>query len=525
MKKIIAVFILSIVTLLSEGCVAVRKEAQKVEKPYIVYSVESMPKDLFGLSRKDGSNNDILTAIFEGLVSMDKEGEVIPAIAESWDISKDELEYRFYIRKDAAWSDGSSISAADFVSFFSNILSRRSGNIYYDQLRCIYGVQEYHNGSAGFSKVAIRAEDEKTLIIRLNYPNDNLLNTLALPLYSLRIEFNALKHWSLNYKKIRYSGGYKISNMNDDNSVILEKNEYYWNKDNIVDSRFMIIERESKESALAEYETSRIDIITNPPISEVNRLMNSENTLVVNTPNKIGIEFNFSGNSIASAINFRKSISKALDSEYIAEMALNEFTIESGDFYDDSVNVFKENAVEGNINIYEAKEYLSKVSQENLKNIKLIALNTDKNKRISKAIEENLKSDLGISVKANLLNSIELEDCIENLDYDILLTDFVVDFDNDISLLNYWNSKSDENMIKYFNSEYDSTLSKARMENDASKKAGYIKQCNDILKEDIPVIFLFNDIRLISKGADISGLDVDVLGNINLKSVYREGSK
>jgi oligopeptide transport system substrate-binding protein len=521
MKKIITIFVLSIVTVLSNGCVVVRKEAQKVEKPHIVYSVESMPKDLLTMSRRDGNNNDILPAIFEGLVSMDKYGEVVPAIAESWDISKDKLQYKFYIREDAAWSDGSPISASDFVAFFSNILSKRSGNVYSEQLSCIYGVQEYHNGSAGFSKVAIRAEDEKSLIIRLNYPYDNLLSTLAMPLYSLRGESNALKHWSLNYKKIRYSGGFQIADIKADNSVILEKNEYYWNKDNVTDSKFMIIERESKESALAEYETSLIDIITNPPISEVSRLMNSENTLVVNTPNKIGVEFNFSVRSIASDINFRKSIAKALNPEHIAEVALNEFTIEGGGLYEESINVFKDNAVENNISIYEAKEYLSKISQENLKNIKLIALNTDKNKRISKALEEALKSDLGISVKSKLLNGLELENCIESLDYDILLTDFVADFHNDISLLNYWNSKSDENIIKYFNPDYDSAIAKARSESDTNKRENYIKQCNDIIKQDIPVIFLFNDIRLISKSPDISGLDVDILGNIDLKSIYR----
>jgi oligopeptide transport system substrate-binding protein len=521
MKKILA-SLTCISLLFFSGCVAEKNAVINEVRPYIVYSSDKIPADLMVLDRRSEEELEFINAIFEGLVSMDEDGDVEPALAEDWEISEDKLEYRFLIRDDARWSDGSEITAQDFVSFFATVLSKKNNNMFYYQLNCIYGVDDYYYNRIKANGLGIKAEDDKTLVIRLNYPYEDLLKVLAMPIYTLRNDINKLNNWKMNYDRIKYSGAFAIKNIDKDNNIILEKNDYYWDRDEVADSKFLIKEKNSKESALAEYETSKVDMVANPPISEVSRLMESENTIVVKTLNKIGISFNFSEKSIGSDKNFRKAISQVIDPETIAEKALSEYSMQSEYNSQEAVNVFKNTAEVKSGSVVKANEYLKGYNDSKLKNIRLIALNTDKNKRICNSIKENIQNDLKVTIKVTLLESYDYDEAVKNRDFDMLLTTFPFDYDKELSILEKFTSKSVDNYGKYLNFNYDTAFSKAKLEEDTTKKRTYMKTCTDILNEDVPVVYLFNDVKLIAKSSDLAGLDVDIFGNINFKNIYRE---
>ena len=124
MKKfIVSILILSSVFL--NGCVEKSVQGNKNVniKDYIVYNVGELPKDLSMLTDYNIRQQDFLVNLFEGLVKTDEKGNIIPGLSDSWTLSKDETCYTFNIREDAKWSDGSDITAEDFVTFFSQILN------------------------------------------------------------------------------------------------------------------------------------------------------------------------------------------------------------------------------------------------------------------------------------------------------------------------------------------------------------------------------------------------------------------
>lgn len=517
-KNVIA--LLCIISLLLSGCVAEKSIVQNETKPYIVYSSDKIPTDLMVVNRRSESEAEFISAIFEGLVSMDKDGDIVPALAEDWEISEDKIEYSFVIREDAKWSDGSEITAQDFVTFFTNVLSRKNNNIFYYQLSCIYGVDDYYNNRIKANELGIKAEDDKTLIIRLNYPYEDLLKVLSMPIYTLRNDISKLNNWKVNYDRIKYSGAFIIKNIDEANNIVLQKNNNYWNKDEVVNSEFLIKEMNSKESALAEYETSKVDIVANPPISEVKRLMESDNTIVVNTLNKIGITFNFAQKSIGADKNFRKAIAEVIDAETIAEEALSEYSIVSDYTSKETVNVFKNTAEVRSNSVIKANDYIKDYTESKLKNIRLVALNTDKNKKICNSIRENIENALKVTIKISMLESYELSEAIKNKEFDILLTTYQVDYDKDLSMLEKFTSKFMDNYGKYINFDYDTAFSKAKIEDGYIKRRTYIKQCTDILNDEVPVIYLFNDVKLIAKSSEVFGIDVDIFGNLNFKNIY-----
>ena len=65
----------------------------------------------------------VIGATFEGLVKYAPDGSVVPALAESWDVSPDGLTYTFHLRSDAKWSDGKPVTAGDFVYAWKRVLT------------------------------------------------------------------------------------------------------------------------------------------------------------------------------------------------------------------------------------------------------------------------------------------------------------------------------------------------------------------------------------------------------------------
>ncbi len=88
----------------------------------------------------------IVNAIFEGLVNWDpKTLDSKPGVAESWDISSDNLTYTFHIRPEAKWSDGSPITAGDFVWQWPRLLDPLTASEYSYQLWYLENAQRYTN--------------------------------------------------------------------------------------------------------------------------------------------------------------------------------------------------------------------------------------------------------------------------------------------------------------------------------------------------------------------------------------------
>ena len=119
MKKLLCI-ILIFITMLSTGCVEKKVKPSNVRK-YLVYNLGALPSDLLMLNSDDVRQEDLLLALFEGLVREDKNGEIVPAMAETIDISEDKIGYTFKLSKNLHYSDGTDIKALDFVRFFHSI--------------------------------------------------------------------------------------------------------------------------------------------------------------------------------------------------------------------------------------------------------------------------------------------------------------------------------------------------------------------------------------------------------------------
>lgn len=187
--------------------------------------------------------NNISMGLFEGLVSADpKELTPAPGMAERWEISEDGLTYRFYIRENAKWSDGTPITAADYQWSWQRALHPKMGNEYAYMMFPIKNAEPYGTGKLDdFSQVGIRVIDERTLEVELENPTPYFLQLLDHHSY-----YSVPKHVVLKYGEMtdRYSdwtrpgnmasnGPFRLAEWKIYHYVKLEKNPHYWDADNV----------------------------------------------------------------------------------------------------------------------------------------------------------------------------------------------------------------------------------------------------------------------------------------------------
>src|SRR3546814_211613 len=104
--------------------------------------------------------------MFLGLLTYGQDGRPIAGAAESWTISEDGKTYTFKLR-DHVWSDGTPVTAEDFVYAWRRILAPETGAEYASLLYIIKGAEEVNSGKAGPEALAAEAIDDKTLKVEL----------------------------------------------------------------------------------------------------------------------------------------------------------------------------------------------------------------------------------------------------------------------------------------------------------------------------------------------------------------------
>lgn len=134
----------------------------------------------------DGTSFEVIANFTDGLMQMDADGQAVNALAESYELSDDGLTYTFHIRKDANWSNGEPVTAADFVFAWQRAVDPTVASEYsymLSDIGQIKNAEEIIAGTKDKSELGVTAVDEKTLKVELNVPVSYFLSLMYFPTY------------------------------------------------------------------------------------------------------------------------------------------------------------------------------------------------------------------------------------------------------------------------------------------------------------------------------------------------------
>ncbi|GIM30522.1 ABC transporter substrate-binding protein [Clostridium polyendosporum] len=525
MKKKFYLIVFLCISLSIAGCFDVSSEKSLNKKDYIVYSIDKFPASLNVSTTFSPRDKDLIYSLFDGLVELNENGEVIPALAESWKVSNDGLEYVFKLRDDIFWSSGNKITVDDFIRFFEDITNPKNNEDYVKELYSIYGIQSYHDGKNDFNKnVAITKVDKNTLKIRMNRKDDEFLHKLSKAVFRLRNFNNILDSYEKDFGSIEYSGAYKIVRVDTNKEIELKLNEKYYNKKVETPQRIILRIFTGSELALAAFEADQsVDIIVGVPLSEVNRLSEKNKVELIPSNSTKLIQMNYNNKTVSNS-DFRKAIEIGLMWEIIdsplvknnsVEVAMGEM-IRKDNSSNSSFTSERTYEVKKKETIQEVSRLLNKAGYKN-EPLLLVGKNNEENRIICGLIVKKLTENNNINIRYKLYSSAEYDSVIKNKQYDMLLRDFMISKNTLSDFVSQW--YKDNFDLNSTDTEFEELINKINNSKESKEREEFTNKALNLIKDNNYLFPLYFDNIVCCKSDKIKYLTFDADGVLVLKNL------
>ncbi len=472
----------------------------------IVYNLGADPKTIDPAINNTLDGGIVIENIFEGLVIQDN-GVFKPACAESWNMSEDGLTYTFKLRGDLKWSDGKELTAEDFAYGFVRVCDPENASPYANYGFIFKNGEKFYNGQAKIQDVGVHAPDKHTLIIELEYKNplffDYIVFHVFRPARRDVVEANP-RGWAAKPETCISNGAFMLESWKhgDGGEVVVVKNPYYYDADNVKIDRVRMVNITDGNTALAAFKSGRIDYMTNMPPQMLPMLMKRGEIV---SDLSLGVQYVAFNNSKAPFNNelVRRAFALAIDRKVLVDKITlggqmpalgfapygiiditpdKDFRTEGGEFLPETAD------------IEQAKKLLAEAGYPNGENFPEVTYKYNSNpvnKTIAEALQGMWKKNLNINVKLYNEEWKVFIDSRNKGDFEIARSGWALDFMDAVSILETFTSTSANNYHRYSNPEFDELIRKSASEMDHAKRVNYLHEAEKILMRDLPGVPLF----------------------------------
>ncbi|WP_245835786.1 peptide ABC transporter substrate-binding protein [Virgibacillus ndiopensis] len=476
------------------------ESANDEEEKVLRLSLENDIPDLNQVKTTDGISFDVLNNVMEGLYRLDEDNNPQPAMAESVDITEDKLTYTFHLREGIKWSNGEEVTANDFkYSWLRAMHPDTAGSYSFILSDYIKGGEAFANGEASEDEVAIEVKDEKTLIVEVNEPTPYFLGLTAFVTYfPLNKDFVEEKddQFALDHESILYNGPFVLTEYDQAEGVVMEKNDEYWDKENVnVDEVSLKIIKE-QSTALNLYEAGDLDRVTLSS-ADVNAYKDSEEFGTETQFTSWYIQFNL-GKEPFDNLNIRKAFQLAYDPQILTETVLNNgsesaYSLIAPDMHGLENQSFRE--LNGPIiepNAEKAKEYLDKGLKEiggSLPEIEILTADDTVAKDAATFVQSQIKENLGVDIQIATKPYSGRLDAMREDDYQFAISKWGADFNDAITYLDLWvGDPVSAFRGSYHNPEYTDLVYQAKEEKDEGRRLEMLMDAEKIMLKDDAVL-------------------------------------
>ena len=477
-------------------------------------------------SAVDGANY-ILFA-FDNLLKMDKDGKVVPGLAEKYEVSDDQLTWTFHLRDGLKWSDGSALTADDFVYSWQRLVDPSVAAPY---AQTVLGMVEGYDDAIGRpdgdgnttvdpdpTKLKVEAPDDKTLIVHMAKPTpyfDKLAAFVSLsPVKKDVVEANP-DGWSIDPKTYISTGPFKLTGWEPGSYLMFEKNENYWDADSIKLDGIKCLLMQDQNATFSAYESGDALMIKDVPTQEITTLKERSDFHIDPILGTYYLDLNTTLDEFKDP-KVREALSLALDRKYISETITSGTYTPASGFVSEGVTDWNGTAWQDNItdksayiniddhagNLAKAKELLKEAGYENGVGLPEMVYSTN-DASYHKKIAEYLQQawgELGLKVQVNIVEWKSFTPQRRSGNYQIARDGWVMDYNDPSNILELALTGNGNNNAKYSNPEFDALMSKAATEKDPQTRFGYLHQAEDFIMKDtamVPLLY-YNDFYLQS---------------------------
>lgn len=504
-------------TVLTAGCVtAVPEENTEGKNITVAISSDTGSMDPAGSIALTYLSYSV--SALDELLTYNEDGEIEYRAAESYEVNEDSTVWTFHLREDALWSDGSPVTSADFLNTITRALDPASGSGYAVYLFPIENAEEIYNGEAEADTLGVETPDDYTLIFRLEEPCVYFLDLLRLPVYTpscAKYADSVESGWDRDPETSLSNGPFCLAEYVPDQYFVLNKNENYWNADEIkLDSityRFF----DDTQSMANAYEAGEVDVATSLSSAVMEAYEGAEDLLVTDQIATRYIYMNLNVEPL-NDVRVREAINLAIDREelcrivgsdteptynlvakYMKDKATGEY------FVDGASRPFEEDVERARELLAEAGYPDGEGFPELTYNYPTLEMDSD----TAQVIQEQLKKNLNIEIK---LEAQELQANYSTRysgEFDLCRMNWTADFSDPYTYLSMLLSNSTYNCSGIQDEVYDGIVEQSNSETDPMKRSELLHEAEQIaVGEQFYIIPLYamKSVNLVNP--DISGI-------------------
>ncbi|CAJ1226068.1 peptide ABC transporter substrate-binding protein [Lactiplantibacillus xiangfangensis] len=504
----------------------------------------SYPSSLDSIDISNMSGYGSTGNIFESLYRLGKNGSITPGLAKATKVSKDGKTYTFTIR-DAKWSDGSKITAQDFVYSWKRTVTPATKSQYAYLFSGVQNADAIVAGKKSPSTLGVKAEGQHTFIVTLEKPISYFKKLMTYPLFG-PISEKAVKKWGSKYatkaQYMLYSGPFKLTGWTGTNNKWqFVKNDQYWDKKAVHLQKINYTVNESTTTTLNLFQEKKLDLTQLASEQVKNMKSNSDYTTYPYSITAFLVyNFNDSNATVKKALNnekIRQAISLSINRNTLVKNVIGDASTTSKTFVPKDLandpksgKDFSDESVVKDSTSYDtalAKQLWQQgLKETGLKKLTLHMLtsNDEPNKPISQYLKSALEKNLsGLTVDLSNIPAKVAQSRAQSGNFDIYLSGWGADFNDPISHLQIMTSNSGYNYGKYNSSTYNALVKKAQNQDANNTNARWqdMLQAERTIMQDQGITPLYQTVYSYLQNPKVKGIIHNTAGTQwNYKYAY-----
>lgn len=465
----------------------------------------------------DNVSFTVLSNVNEGLYRLGKASEPELAMAQDDQVSEDGLVHTYTIR-DANWSNGDPVTAADFVFAWQRVFKETGqyGSMF--ETANILNASEIVTGEKQADTLGVKALDEKTLEVTLTTPNALLGQLLTFPTFlpqNQKFVESQGEKYALEADNLLYNGPFILSEWKHDASWKYQKNTKYWDADTVKLDEVNVFVVKEAATQLNLYDTNKVDSI-NLSSASVDQYKDDKDFITLADSEIFFLRFNHNHKALGNK-NIRRAIDMSWDKQAHVDRILNNGSLALYGLVPKNFSTsptgkdFRE--LNGELNhgdIKEAQAYLAKglkeIGQDSV-DITLTVSAVEGNDKTAEYLKNQLEKNLPqVKIKLKLVPVEQRYELESALEYEMVISAWGPDYIDPMTYIGMWVTKGSANRMDYSNPKYDALVKNISSEDDTTKRYEMMLEAEKMLFEDAAIAPLYQRGLAVLQRSTINGL-------------------
>ncbi|MFG6496399.1 peptide ABC transporter substrate-binding protein [Fictibacillus sp. UD] len=492
----------------------------------------------------DAVSFEVLNNVMEGLYRLDEKNQPTEGVAESHTVSEDGTVYTFKLNPNAKWSDGSKVTANDFVYSWRKALHPDTLSEYAYIMAPVKNANAIQTeGDPLHNKVeelGVKAVDESTLEVTLEAPAPYFLGLTGFAtFYPQKEEFVKSQgdKYALEANTVLYNGPFVLSEWKHNEGWQFKKNDQYWDKENVKLDEINVKIVKDVATGVNLYETGQVDSV-GLSAEFVDQFKGHEDLITRGDAAVFFLRINQAKKEELKNVNIRKAIDMAYDKKSMSDVILNNgstaaYYLVPSDltFHPESNEDFrKQNGTFGEFNPEEAKKLwetgLKEIGKDKV-TLELLNYDSESSKKVGEYIKNQLEKNLpGLTVTIKAQPFAQKLDLESKGDYDFSFAGWGPDYQDAMTFLDMFVTDGAHNQMGYSNPKYDELIAAAKKETDVNKRWDTMLEAEKVLFEDQAISPMYQRGVVGLRKPYVKGLVNHLFGaDTSYKWMYIEGKQ